>query len=138
MVDDYGVEKMRALIEERLGRPLEDGVAPQPAYDTDHLGRHPQTQDGLLYMGIPVRLGWIKGHQLVALGELLAEIGGEARFTRAQNIIVTGVPEDRADEVAARLAGMGLDPNEKNSSSADPACTDHQFATTRWPKPKGR
>ncbi len=71
MVDDYGVEKMRALIEERLGRPLEDGVAPQPAYDTDHLGRHPQTQDGLLYMGIPVRLGWIKGHQLVALGELL-------------------------------------------------------------------
>ena len=138
MVDDYGVEKMRALIEERLGRPLEDGVAPQPAYDTDHLGRHPQTQDGLLYMGIPVRLGWIKGEQLVALGELLAEIGGEARFTRAQNIIVTGVPEDRADEVAARLAGMGLDPNEKKLFGRSIACTDHQFCNYSVAETKGK
>ncbi|MGH9079235.1 MAG: MoaD/ThiS family protein, partial [Acidimicrobiales bacterium] len=138
MVDDYGVEKMRALIEERLGRRLEDGVAPEPAYDTDHLGRHPQSQDGLLYLGIPVPLGWISGDQLVGLGELLGEIGGEARFTRAQNIIVTGVPEDRADEVASRLAAIGLDPDEKKIFGRSIACTDHQFCNYSVAETKGK
>ena len=138
MVDDYGVEKMRALVEERLGRRLEDGVAPEPAYDTDHLGRQPQRQDGLLYMGIPVPLGWIRGDQLVALGDLLNEIGGEARFTRAQNIIITGVPEERADEVAARLAGMGLNPDEKKIFGRAIACTDHQFCNYSVAETKGK
>lgn len=138
MVDEYGVEKMRDLIEERLGRRLEDGVAPEPAYDTDHLGRHPQKQEGLLYMGIPVQLGWIRGDQLIALGELLGEFGGEARFTRAQNIIVTGVPEARADEIAARLAAMGLDPDEKKIFGRAIACTDHQFCNYSVAETKGK
>lgn len=138
MVDDYGVEKMRALIEERLGRRLEDGVAPEPAYDTDHLGRHPQSQDGLLYMGIPVPLGWIKGHQLVGLGALLGEFGGEARLTRAQNIIVTGIPEDKADRVAARLSELGLSPDEKKIFGRAIACTDHQFCNYSVAETKGK
>ena len=138
MVDDYGVVKMRELIEKRLGRALEDGVAPEPEYDTDHLGRHPQSQEGLLYMGIPVPLGWITGDQLVGLGELLGEFGGEARFTRAQNIIVTGVPQDRADEVASRLAAIGLDPGEKKIFGRSIACTDHQFCNYSVAETKGK
>ena len=138
MVDEYGVERMRELIEKRLGRALEDGVAPEAAYDTDHLGRHPQKQDGLVYMGIPVQLGWIRGDQLVALGELLGEFGGEARFTRAQNIIVTGVPEERADEVARRLTDMGLDPEEKKIFGRAIACTDHQFCNYSVSETKGK
>jgi sulfite reductase beta subunit-like hemoprotein/molybdopterin converting factor small subunit len=138
MVDDYGVEKMRALIEDRLGRRLEDGSAPEPAYDSDHLGRYPQKQDGLVYMGIPVPLGWIRGDQLVALGELLGEFGGEARFTRAQNIIVTGVPEPRAGEVAARLASIGLDPDESRIFGRSIACTDHQFCNYSVAETKGK
>ncbi|HLI52811.1 MAG TPA: MoaD/ThiS family protein [Acidimicrobiales bacterium] len=138
MVDDYGVEKMRDLIEDRLGRRLEDGSAPEPAYDSDHLGRHAQKQDGLLYMGIPVPLGWIRGDQLVALGELLGEFGGEARFTRAQNIIVTGVPERRAGEVAARLAAIGLDPDESRILGRSIACTDHQFCNYSVAETKGK
>lgn len=138
MVDEYGVEKMRELIEKRLGRALEDGVAPEPAYDTDHLGRHAQKQAGLVYMGIPVQLGWIRGDQLVALGELLGEFGGEARFTRAQNIIVTGIPEARADEIAARLAAIGLDPEEKKIFGRAIACTDHQFCNYSVAETKGK
>lgn len=138
MVDDYGVEKMRALVEQRLGRRLDDGVAPEPAYDTDHLGRHPQRQDGRLYMGIPVPLGWIRGDQLVGLGELLGPFGGEARFTRAQNIIVTGIPEDEADHVAARLSAIGLSPDEKKIFGRAVACTDHQFCNYSVAETKGK
>jgi sulfite reductase beta subunit-like hemoprotein/molybdopterin converting factor small subunit len=138
MVDDYGVEKMRALIEDRLGYRLEDGVAPEPAYDTDHLGRHPQRQDGLVYLGIPVPLGWVRGDQLVALGELAGEFGGEARFTRAQNIIVTGIPEERAEAVASRLAALDLSPDEKKIFGRAVACTDHQFCNYSVAETKGK
>ncbi|HEV2369346.1 MAG TPA: MoaD/ThiS family protein, partial [Acidimicrobiales bacterium] len=69
---------------------------------------------------------------------LLDEIGGEARFTRAQNIIVTGVPEERADEVASRLAAMGLDPEEKKIFGRSIACTDHQFCNYSVAETKGK
>jgi sulfite reductase beta subunit-like hemoprotein len=43
MVDDYGAEEYRRMVEERLGRRLEDFQAPEPVGETDHLGVQPQS-----------------------------------------------------------------------------------------------
>ncbi|MDR7415373.1 MAG: MoaD/ThiS family protein [Armatimonadota bacterium] len=138
LVDDYGPEGVRAMVEERLGRRLEDGVAPPPMRDTDHLGIHPQKQEGLVYVGIPVPMGWVRGDQLVALGELVGEFGGDARFTRMQNIILTGVPEGAVGGVVERLRRIGLDPDRNRLYGRSIACTDHQFCNYSVAETKGK
>jgi sulfite reductase beta subunit-like hemoprotein/molybdopterin converting factor small subunit len=138
MMDDYGPEGVRAMVEERLGRRLEDGEAPLPAYDDDHLGVHPQKQEGLVYVGVPVPMGWVRGDQLVALGELLGELGSEARFMRSQNFIVTNVPEDRVGWLKDRLVELGFEPDKSKLYARSVACTDHQFCNYSVAETKGK
>jgi sulfite reductase beta subunit-like hemoprotein/molybdopterin converting factor small subunit len=138
MVDDYGPEAIRRMVEERLGRALEEGEAPPPSYDDDHLGVHPQKQEGLVYVGVPVAMGWISGDQLVGLGELLGSFGGEARFTRAQNFIVTNVPEGKVDWLRRSLAGLGFEPEQSKLYARSVACTDHQFCNYSVAETKGK
>ncbi|GBD29536.1 Sulfite reductase [ferredoxin] [bacterium HR32] len=138
MVDDYGPEGVRALVEARLGRRLEDGRAPEPTHDTDHPGVHPQKQAGRMYVGVPVPMGWITGDQLVALGELVASFDGDVRFTRMQNLIVTHVPEDRVGWLAQALAGLGLDPHRNPVYARSIACTDHRFCNYSVAETKGK
>jgi sulfite reductase beta subunit-like hemoprotein/molybdopterin converting factor small subunit len=138
MVDDYGPEGVRAMVEDRLGRCLDDGVAPPPDRDADHLGLHPQKQDGLAYLGVPVSMGWVRGDQLEALGELLGDFGGEARFTRSQNIIVTNVPMDRVDWLNNQLEAIGFEPRRSKLYARSVACTDHQFCNYSVAETKGK
>jgi sulfite reductase beta subunit-like hemoprotein/molybdopterin converting factor small subunit len=138
MMDDYGPEGVRALVEERLGRRLEDGEAPPPAYDDDHLGVRPQRQEGLSYVGVPVPMGWVRGDQLVALGELAAELGSEVRFTRSQNLIVTGVPTERVGSLTERLEAIGFEPRRSKLYARSVACTDHQFCNYSVAETKGK
>ena len=124
LVDDYGPEGVRAAIEQRLGRRLEDlAEVPRPIGETDHLGVHPQKQDGLYYVGCPVFLGQVTGEQTVQIADLVASFGGDIRVARQQNFILTGVPEARLDEVLERVAAIGfpLDANKLEGSSV--ACT---------------
>ena len=123
MVDDYGPEGMRAEVERRLGRGLASYELPPPGDFSDHVGIHPQKQAGLSYVGVPVHVGLITGDQMIAVADLAEDIGGDVRVTRQQNFVVTGVPDDRVDEVVARLAEIGfpLDVNSVRASSI--ACT---------------
>ena len=124
LVDDYGAEQVRAKIEERLGWPLETlAERPRPVGHTDHMGIHPQKQPGLVYIGFPIFLGQVSGAQTVQIADLVDSFGGDIRVTRQQNLILTGVPEERVDEVLARMAEIGfpLDVNPLRGSSI--ACT---------------
>jgi ferredoxin-nitrite reductase len=124
LVDDYGPELLRAKIEERLGRPLATvAQPPRPAGFTDHLGIHPQKQAGLVYIGFPIFLGQVTGEQTVRIADLVESFGGDIRVTRQQNLILTGVPAARVDEVAGRMAEIGfpLDANPLRGTSI--ACT---------------
>jgi sulfite reductase beta subunit-like hemoprotein len=124
MVDDYGPEGMRAAVEERLGYRLPDHELPPAGREfTDHVGVHPQREDGLFYVGAPVHVGLMSGDQMVAVAALAEELGGDVRVTRQQNFVVTGVPEGRVDEVTARLGELGF-PLEANGIRAGSlACT---------------
>jgi sulfite reductase beta subunit-like hemoprotein len=124
MVDDIGVEGMLERVEAKLGRTLERfELPPIDAQPSAHVGVHAQKQEGLSYIGVPVKLGLTSGDQLIAVAKLAEELGGDIRLTRQQNLIVTGVPDVSIDHAVAQLAELGL-PLETNEIWANSiACT---------------
>jgi sulfite reductase beta subunit-like hemoprotein len=128
MIDDYGVEAFRALVEQRLGYALE-GLAemPLPDAESDHMGTHEQ-KDGRFYVGFPVRLGLMNGIQMSEVAAAAEAVGGDIRLTRRQNFIVANIPKDRLDETIARIGEIGfpLDVNGLYAASigciGDPHC----------------
>jgi len=124
MVDDIGPEGIRERVETKLGRTLEDYTLPPVDVEpSHHLGLHPQKQDGLNYIGVPVHLGLVNGDQMIAIADLADRHGGDVRLTRQQNFIVTGVPTDSVDDAVAELERIGfpLDINPVRGNSI--ACT---------------
>jgi ferredoxin-nitrite reductase len=124
MVDDYGPEGVRAEIERRLGRELEDyALEPPPERFSDHVGVHRQKQPGLSYVGVPVHLGLVSGEQMTAVADLAERLGGDVRITRLQNFVLAGVPDEHVDETVAELESIGflLDLNQVRAASL--ACT---------------
>ncbi|HTZ04798.1 MAG TPA: nitrite/sulfite reductase [Gaiellaceae bacterium] len=124
MVDDIGADGMLERVEAKLGRALERYEL--PAIDVEpsaHVGVHAQKQSGLSYVGVPVPLGLTSGDQLVALAGLVEELGMDVRITRQQNLVVTGVEDERVAEAVDRLDALGLplDTNEIWANSI--ACT---------------
>lgn len=139
MMDDYGPEAMRAMIEEWLGRPFEDGVSPEPVGSSaGHVGVHRQRRVDLSYVGVPVTMGRVTGEQLLALGEILGEIDAEARFTRSQNFIVANVPTAKIAWLTERLEAVGFEPKKSDLYAKSVACTDHQFCNYSVAETKGR
>jgi ferredoxin-nitrite reductase len=124
MVDDLGADRMLERVEAKLGRTLERfDLPPIDAQPSAHIGVHAQKQDGLSYIGVPVPLGLSSGDQLIEVADLVESFGGDVRLTRPQNLVVTGVSNDRVDEVLGRLHELGL-PLAKNEIWAGSiACT---------------
>ena len=128
MVDDHGPEGVRARIEERLGRtltPLES--EPQPIGRTDHMGVHPEKEDGLHYIGFPVFPGLISGEQMTAVAGVAEAYGRDVRLTREQNFIISGVATQNVDKVIelVREIGFSIDVNPIKGHSI--GCTGNPF-----------
>ena len=129
MIDDYGVDAFRDLVQGRLDFALE-ALPELPMADgvSDHMGTHEQKGDGRSYVGFPVYLGVMSGRQMCELAELTARFGGDIRLTRRQNFILTGIPNEQLDDVIARVADIGfpLSANGLYASSigciGDPHC----------------
>jgi ferredoxin-nitrite reductase len=122
MVDDIGADGMLERVEAKLGRTLERYELPSiDAQPSAHIGVHPQKQDGLSYIGVPVRLGLTSGDQLIAVADLVESFGGDIRLTRQQNLIVTGVSDVDATLAALDELGLPLKTNELWANSI--ACT---------------
>ena len=60
---------------------------------TDHIGVEPQKQDGLVSIGVPVKVGLVSGEQMVAV----AELGGGGRPGRARDEAAELRPHVRPD-----------------------------------------
>ncbi|HEX2895528.1 MAG TPA: nitrite/sulfite reductase, partial [Marmoricola sp.] len=127
MVDDLGPEGFRARLEDQLGRRLEDGRAPEPLGEADHLGIHPQRRDGRVYVGVPVPSGRVGGSVLEQLADLVDDVGGDVRFTRQQNVVIGHVPGRRIEEVQARLDELDLSVDRGRAVGRSVACTSNRF-----------
>jgi ferredoxin-nitrite reductase len=101
--------------------------------ESDHMGIHEQKTPGRFYVGFPVYLGVMSGRQMRELAAVAESFDGDIRLTRRQNFIVTGIPNNRLDEVIAQVGAIGfpLDVNGLYASSigciGDPHCN---FAVT--------
>ncbi len=129
MIDDYGPEEFRRMVEARLGDTLEDlPEMPLPESESDHMGIHAEKRPGHFYVGFPVYLGLMSGQQMREIAALAVSYGGDIRLTRRQNFVLAGIPEARLEEVVARVGGLGfpLDANGLYASSigciGDPHC----------------
>jgi sulfite reductase beta subunit-like hemoprotein len=129
MIDDYGPDEFRKLVEARLGHELEPlADLPLPDLDSDHMGVNEQQQAGLHYVGFPVYLGTMSGAQMRQVAAIAESFGGDIRLTRRQNFILTGIPRERLDEVIGQVGEVGfpLDANGLYASSigciGDPHC----------------
>jgi sulfite reductase beta subunit-like hemoprotein len=128
MVNDLGPAALRARVEERLGRRLEDGVAPSaPEEEKDHTGIHPQKQDGLFYAGFPVYLGLMNGETMLRLADIVESYGGGVRLTRRQNFIVSDIPAARLDEIVGAVEALGFPREGMGLRGASIACTGDPF-----------
>jgi len=111
LVDEWGIDRFRAAVEERLDfrfRP----PSPQTWDRTDdHLGWHQQA-DGALFLGIHVLSGRIAdtpGTRLrTAIRELVRRHDLGVRFTPAQNLLLTDVPPAARDGIEATLRRHGV------------------------------
>jgi len=130
LVDEWGVERIRAEVEARLGRSFPTSVEPADPVDPhrDHLGVHPQVQPGLYYLGATTLRGRFTGDQMIAVADIADRFGsGALRCTNRQNIIVLDVPDSQVDEAAASLRDVGLPTEASTFRRGVISCTGMEF-----------
>jgi len=136
----WTAERFQAELEQRLAEKLEPGVpeiAPEDIY-RDHVGIHPQKQDGFAYVGIAVLRGRVQAAQLRALAALALRYGsGDLRTTGMQNLLVLNVPRPRAEELGREVEGLGLRLEGSPFWRGTIACTGSEFCKIALTETKG-
>jgi len=128
LVQELGPEGFREELEKRTAFELTPaGEDLTKHYRGDHIGAHPQKEDGLYYVGLNVTVGRMSGEDFIEAARLAGEYGGEIRLATDQNFIITGVWEERLDELFAEplLERYSLVP--KAFERGVVACTGSEF-----------
>jgi ferredoxin-nitrite reductase len=129
LVQELGPESFRAEIASRSAFPLSPaGQQLTRRYRGDHVGVHPQVQPGLFYVGLSVTVGRMAGQDLVEASRLADAYGdGQLRLATDQNLVLTGVPEDRLDDLLAEPMLRVHRPDPGPFSRGAAACTGSEF-----------
>ncbi|MGC1780947.1 MAG: nitrite/sulfite reductase [Acidobacteriaceae bacterium] len=140
MKEGWDAEQFLAEIEARLGYRLEPGVEERVPQDIfrDHVGIHRQKQQGLSYVGASVLRGRLSGDQLAAVAELSEKFGtGDLRTTVMQNLLLTNIPNAKANELARELGSIGLRVEGSSFWRGAIACTGTEFCKLAITETKG-
>jgi sulfite reductase (ferredoxin) len=120
VVEDWGIERVGAEIEARLGWKV---AAARPVCFPPgelHLGWHEQNEPGRWYVGIFVENGRIKDTEgcsmLTGLGEIVRGFRPAVRLTPSQDLILSGIPEEKIELVRGALKEYRI-PTEKQISN---------------------
>ncbi len=100
LVEKWGTEKFRAEVEKELGRKLADAASEDEITQDkkDHLGVHPQKQEGYSYVGLHVPMGRLVAEQMFELARLAEVYGnGEIRLTVEQNAIIPYIANENLE-----------------------------------------
>jgi ferredoxin-nitrite reductase len=129
LAQELGPEGFRTALDERTrftldpaGRELTD------RYRGDHVGVHPQKQPGLVYVGCSVPVGRMHGIDLIETARLAETYGdGGVRIGLDQNFILSGVPEERLDDLLAEPLMAKYSPFPGPFERGVVACTGSEF-----------
>ena len=129
VLDAMGFEKFLALVEEKLGakltRVVPDALNPRPGFDRSaHIGVHKQKQSGLNWVGVVLPVGRLTGAQMRGLAKLSSDLGdGDIRLTVWQNLLISGVPDDKVSLARAAIEKMDLATSATPIRAGLVACT---------------
>lgn len=141
LMADWGAEKFREELENRLGYQLKRGEAPNVPVSTNraHIGIHPQNRAGLVYIGAATTGGLLSGEQMIEIACLAGKFGGgRVRLTPTQNLILLDVPEENAETVALGLEKIDLLVRPSVFRTGTIACTGNQFCKLALTETKAR
>jgi ferredoxin-nitrite reductase len=128
LVQELGPEGFREELEKRVSIPLiPAGEDLTRRYRGDHVGVHAQKGGWLYYVGLNVPVGRMSGEQFEEAGRLAEEYGSEVRLATDQNLIITGVPEERVDDLLAEPLLKRYSPNPGAFERGVVACTGSEF-----------
>jgi ferredoxin-nitrite reductase len=129
LVQELGAEGFREQLAARARFELVPaGEALTRRYRGDHVGVHPQKEDGLFYVGCSVPVGRMNGLELVEAARLAETYGdGTVRIGTDQNITFTGVPEERIETMLAEDLLQKYSPYPGPFSRGVVACTGSEF-----------
>jgi ferredoxin-nitrite reductase len=128
LVQELGPEGFREELERRVSielRPAGEDLTKR--YRGDHVGVHPQKEAGLYYVGLNVPVGRMSGEQFEEAGRLAEEYGSEIRLATDQNLVITGVLEERLDDLLAEPLLGRYSPNPGSFERGVVACTGSEF-----------
>jgi ferredoxin-nitrite reductase len=129
VIDGMGMENFLVLVEEKLGhaftRVPPEALAPRPAFDRSaHIGVHRQKQAGLNWIGVAVPLGKVTCEQMRGLAKIARDLGdGDIRLTVWQNLLISGVAEDKVALATAAIDAIGLAVRTSEIRAGLIACT---------------
>ncbi len=128
LVQELGPEGFREELEKRTAFELTPaGEDLTKHYRGDHVGVHAQKDEGLYYVGLNVPVGRMSGEQFVEAGRLAGEYGAEIRLATDQNFIITGVPEERLDDLLEEPLLKRYSPSPGAFERGIVACTGSEF-----------
>jgi sulfite reductase (ferredoxin) len=140
MREGWTAESFLTELHRRIGFKLDPAV-PENVPDEglrDHVGIHPQRQQGLAYVGASVLRGRMTGEQLEAAAELAERFGsGALRATVSQNLIIVDVPNAKTGELARELGQIGLHVDASPFWRGAIACTGTEFCKLAITETKG-
>jgi ferredoxin-nitrite reductase len=114
VLDAWGFEKFLSAVEEKLGwkltRAPAEAVKPRPTFDrAAHIGVRKQKQAGLNWIGVVFPVGKITVQQMRGLAKIAQDLGdGDIRLTVWQNLLISGVPDDKVALAEAAIGSLGL------------------------------
>ena len=140
LVEELGPEAFRRELVARVSFAPATGAEPlTTGFRRDHVGVHPQRQEGLSYVGLVVPVGRMSGQDLVDAARL-AEIYGDGtvRIGVDQNMVLSGVPHDRVDSLLAEELVVKYSPSAGPFTRGIVACTGNEFCRYAITETKGR
>jgi ferredoxin-nitrite reductase len=129
VIDGMGMEKFLGLVEQKLGhsftRVPPEALAPHPAFDRNaHIGVHRQKQAGLNWIGVALPLGKVTCEQMRGLAKIAQDLGdGDIRLTVWQNLLISGVSDDKVALATAAVEAIGLAVKTSEIRAGLIACT---------------
>ena len=128
LVHELGPEGFREELEKRLSIPLiPAGKELTKRYRCDHVGVHPHKDEGLYYVGLNVPVGRMSGEHFEEAGRLAQEYGSEIRLATDQNLIITGVSEERLEDLLSEPLLKRYSPSPGAFERGVVACTGSEF-----------
>jgi ferredoxin-nitrite reductase len=129
VLDAWGLDKFIAHVEEKLGRPLlkvpAEALLPRPISNRSaHIGVHQQKQPGLNWIGVVLPVAKLTSAQMRGLAKIAADLGdGDIRLTVWQNLLLSGVANDKVALAKAAVEALGLSTEATSIRAGLVACT---------------